>query len=89
MTELSKIADSGDELETLRGLRQKIAATIDASKSGRDIAALSKQLREIITRISDLEAREDETDEISQIVRGKAAVRDRGGRARGMDSVQG
>lgn len=86
MAELSKIADDGDELETLRALRHKIADTIDTSKSGRDIAALSKQLREIITRISDLEARE-ETDEISQIVKGKAAVRDRGGRARDLDSV--
>jgi len=62
-----KILDTlskGSELTTLRALQAKIAATIDESNSGRDIAALSKQLREISTRISELEAYENNDDTV-------------------------
>ena len=47
------IADSGDRLETLRALRHKVAETISKSESGRDIAALSRQLREVMAEIEE------------------------------------
>lgn len=70
---IEKIADKGDDLETLKALRQKIAKTIDESKSGRDIASLSRQLQIVMTQISDLEevrkSREDDT--VLEIIRRK------------------
>jgi len=50
------VADTGDRLETLEALRHKIAWTIHKSTSGRDIAALSKQLREVMDEIEELRA---------------------------------
>lgn len=52
---LESIVNSGSELEILKGLRTKIANTIDSTNSGRDVAALSKQMREVSARISELE----------------------------------
>ena len=63
----AEVAAGGDELETLRALRAKIAETIDATKSGRDIAALSRQMMLIAARIKELEdARQD--DEASAVL---------------------
>lgn len=44
-----------NRLEMLKALRAKLAYTIDNSESGRDIAALSKQLREVALEIDGLE----------------------------------
>ena len=67
-TRLIDIVDKGSEIDTLLVLRRKIAKTIDESKSGRDIASLSRQLREINGQITELQEtrREGETvlDEI-------------------------
>lgn len=52
---LSEIVDNGNTLETLKYLRHKIAEAIDDSTSGRDIAALSRQLQIVIESISELE----------------------------------
>ena len=57
--DLAKIAKKGDNLETLRALRQRIAEAIDASKSGRDIAALSRQLQIVMSQIGELERQEE------------------------------
>lgn len=57
--DLAKIAKKGDNLETLRALRQRIAETIDATKSGRDIAALSRQLQIVMSQIAELEQQEE------------------------------
>lgn len=66
---LSSIADAGNELNTLIALRHKLAVTIDNSTSGRDIAALSKQLRDCITRISELQAEQSNTsDDLKEII---------------------
>ncbi len=46
--------DSGNRLEILAALQRKIAEAIDSSISGKDIAALSKQLRETIKEIDQL-----------------------------------
>ena len=82
---LAQIADKGNDLDTLKQLRHKIAETIDESKSGRDIAALSRQLQTVMQQIAALEAEKEaaEHDTILDIVRSRhiAAVRDSRGRA--------
>ena len=68
-----KIIDTleNSELTTLKALQRKIAATIDESKSGRDIAALSRQLREVTKRIAELKEIENEGETVLDIVRRK------------------
>lgn len=81
---LVQIADKGNDLETLKQLRHKIAETIEESKSGRDIAALSRQLQKVMISISEIEEREriNSEDTILEIVRKKhdRQVRDSRGR---------
>lgn len=70
---LEEIASNGNRLSTLKALRSKIASAIDDTTSGRDIAALSLRLMDIIDQINDLEGNNgDELDELiddSRIVR--------------------
>lgn len=69
------VAESGNNLDTYKALRQKIARTIDESKSGRDIAALSKQLQIVIAKIEELEAEpEKRTETVLDMVRKKHTV---------------
>ena len=65
------IKNNAGELETMKVLQLKLAATIDESNSGRDIAALSKQLREVTQRIAELEA-QTEVDEIAEILNNRS-----------------
>lgn len=53
---IENIAKKGDSLETLKALRDKIANTLDNTKSGRDIASLSRQLQLVLSQIDELEA---------------------------------
>ena len=85
MRQIQSIEDvtaAGTELEALEALRQKVARTIDASSSGRDIAALSRQLVGIMTRIAEIKA-ENEEDPIGELLDRRAfdRVRDSKGRA--------
>lgn len=81
---LAQIADKGDNLETLKQLRHKLAETIDESKSGRDISSLARQLQLVMAQISALEEekRLESTDTILDIVRARKfpQVRDANGR---------
>ena len=62
--------EKGSELTTLKALQHKIAATIDESNSGRDIAALSKQLREVTEKIANLDEIESNGDTVlNQVLR--------------------
>lgn len=75
---LADIVDKNDELETLKALRLKLAKTIDESKSGRDIAALSRQLTSVTKRISEIEdvmRMGVATAEIEQLIAGCAGMR--------------
>ncbi|TNU89034.1 hypothetical protein FIC87_12605 [Eggerthella lenta] len=54
MTTLSDAVATNDRRETLIALRNSIAKTIDDCESGRDIAALSKRLMEVIAEIDAL-----------------------------------
>jgi hypothetical protein len=52
---LRDVVSDGDRLESLRALRDRIAATIDATDSARDVAALSRQLTDVLQQIEAIE----------------------------------
>ncbi len=54
MLSLLEAAKSGDKRKTLLALRDKIAETIENCDSGRDIAANSKRLMEVMAEIDEL-----------------------------------
>ena len=54
MADLVKAAQSGSKRETLEALRDKIASSIQDCESGRDVAALSKRLMEVVNEIDAL-----------------------------------
>ena len=54
MADLVSAARSGDRRETLEALRDKIAASIQDCESGRDVAALSKRLMEVMGELDAL-----------------------------------
>jgi hypothetical protein len=54
MPDLVKSAQSGDRRKTLEALRDKLAVSVDACESGRDVAALSKRLMEVMDEIDRL-----------------------------------
>lgn len=54
MTDLVKSAQSGDRRKTLEALRDKLATAIANCESGRDVAALSKRLMEVMDEIDRL-----------------------------------
>lgn len=54
MATLTDAVKSGDKRETLIALRDKIAQTIDNCESGRDMAANSKRLMEVIAELEAL-----------------------------------
>lgn len=54
MGNLVNAAKSGDKRATLIALRDKIAATIDNCESGRDMAANSKRLMEVMAELEAL-----------------------------------
>lgn len=54
MADLVRAAQSGDRRETLEALRDKIAASIQDCESGRDVAALSKRLMEVMSELDAL-----------------------------------
>lgn len=64
---------SNDRRDALVALRDKIAATIDGTDSGRDIAALSKRLMEVMREIDALPDPEAEASPLD------ATKRKRGG----------
>ena len=51
---LTEAAKSGDKRATLIALRDKIAETIENCESGRDMAANSKRLMEVMTELDAL-----------------------------------
>ena len=54
MADLIKAARSGSRRDTLEALRDKIAASIQDCESGRDVAALSKRLMEVMGELDAL-----------------------------------
>lgn len=48
MGKLATAAKKGDTRETLEALRDRLSASIEKTESGRDVAALSKRLMEVM-----------------------------------------
>ena len=88
---LASIADQGDNLELLKALRQKLATAIDESKSGRDIAALSRQLQIVAAQIESIEeAHKDKASSVlDEIVQRHKDQRVRNDRGRILDNSKG
>lgn len=59
---LNSVVSGGDELETLRVLRDALAVKLDECDSMRDYAALSLRFMDVLVRISELEARVPERE---------------------------
>ena len=52
---LSEAAASGSRIDALRSLRSVLAESIDTCESARDLAALSRQLTDVLTQIEQAE----------------------------------
>lgn len=79
---IERIAESENDLGTLKALRQKIAKALDSTKSARDIASLSRQMVSIIEKISELEQMTDDNDPVQEILNRREFVRARDGKGR-------
>lgn len=79
---IERIAESENDLETLKALRRKIAKALDNTKSARDIASLSRQMVSIIEKISELEQMTDDNDPVQEILNRREFVRARDGKGR-------
>lgn len=66
MADLIEVAKSGNKRDTLEALRDKIAASIQDCGSGRDVAALSKRLMEVMNEIDALPKPSD-GDELEEL----------------------
>lgn len=54
--EVAPILGKGDELASLRALRDRIAADLDNTRSARDVASLGRLLADVLERIARVEA---------------------------------
>jgi len=67
--DLCSVADTGNRLETLKVLLRKVAQALEMSESGRDIAALARQMQIIMSEIEALEAEESaKSPELTEII---------------------
>lgn len=71
MGKLLAAVQKGNKRQTLVELRDEIASTIEACESGRDMAALSKRLMEVIEEIDAIDAREAEHENPLQRARAR------------------
>ena len=72
MSSLYETSETGSRFQQLVELRNKLAVAIDSCESMRDLASLSRQYREIIREIEEIEGNETE-DEIADILKGREA----------------
>lgn len=70
---LSTATRAGNRLEQLKTLVSILAKQIDGCDSLRDLASLSKQYRETIREIEEIEGVTDDGDEIAEILAGRQA----------------
>ena len=66
MANLMDAARSGDRRRTLEALRDKLASSIQDCESGRDVAALSKRLMEVMGELDALPKPSD-GDELAEL----------------------
>ena len=65
---LYTVSRKGNRLKQLKKLRDTLAKAIDECESMRDLAALSRQYRETIREIEDLEGGAQDGDEIGDLL---------------------
>lgn len=70
---LVDIVEDGDSLKLLKALQRRIASQLDRTDSARDVAALSKQLRDVTIEIDNYRAEADaaSTTTVLELVRKK------------------
>lgn len=61
-------ASTGDHLDTLTALRDRLAHELDVTRSARDVASLSRQLTEVLARIAEIDAPEEDHDELADLI---------------------
>lgn len=68
---LVDIVEDGDSLKLLKALQRRIASQLDRTDSARDVAALSKQLRDVTIEIDNYRAEADaaSTTTVLELVR--------------------
>lgn len=65
---LATVAPRGVRLETLRTLRDRLAKDLDETRSARDVAALAKQLSDVLLQIEELSPPTKEVDPLADLV---------------------
>lgn len=70
---LRELAEAGDSLALLKALQRRIATQLDRTDSARDVAALSKQLRDVTREIEEYEPSTEMAPKTTalELVRGK------------------
>ena len=81
MTSMVDVSERGDRLAQLIALKKKLAEALDDCDSKRDLASLSRQYRETLREIEELEKDDDDLDEIARILANRQANADASGRA--------
>ena len=74
MAELSKIVNKESRLVQLKALLEILADRIDESPGARDLAQLSRQFRETLAEIEEIEGAEQKDDDIEEILSRRAAA---------------
>ena len=75
MDSVHEAAVTGDRLKTLRALRDHLAVAIDGCKSMRDLAALSRQLADVVAQIDALDPPETEVSPADEVAQRRARRR--------------
>lgn len=73
MRKLLRASKKGHRIDQLIELRNALATAIDNCESMRDLAALSRQYRETIYEIEEIENYENSNDELSEILDSRKA----------------
>ncbi len=66
--DITEAAASGNRKATLIALRDVLARTIQNCDSGRDMAALSKRLIEVMNEIEAIEVNDEDGDEFNDVL---------------------
>ena len=74
---LTQAVEDGDEYDILLATRRIVATQLENTGSGRDVAALSKQMQELSSRIAALEKQRSRGGKKNSIERARAAARAR------------
>ena len=74
MLGLTEIVNNGTRLEQLRELLEILADEIDKRPGARDLAQLSRQYRETLKEIEEIEGAQQNDDDIAEILSERAAA---------------